>query len=208
MARESEAPSGKPHLFSILVENRPGILARVAGLFAARGYNIDNLTVAESVDPTLSRITCVSSGNGRTIEQIVKQVGKLIDVAQVSHVPLNGRGCRAREMMLFRIRTRDIHREEILGIARTLGARMVNTTRTAMDWEITGTPSTIRAFLQEVEPLGVTEMVRSGPVALSGRSAGRKATGARGVRRSNARAPSAAGRDTEYGEPGPAGAEH
>jgi acetolactate synthase-1/3 small subunit len=197
MVRKTEVQPRKQHLFSILVENRPGILARVAGLFAARGYNIDSLTVAESVDPTLSRITCVSSGDDRTVEQIVKQLGKLIDVTRVTHVPLNGQESRAREIMLFRMRARDANREEILDLARRLGARIVSTTRATMDWEVTGTPSTIRALLHAVEPLGIAEMVRSGPVALLSRGTGRRAATGRAVSRTNERTPGSPGPNAE-----------
>ena len=153
-------------IISLLLENEPGALSRVAGLFSARGFNIESLTVAPTDDVTVSRMTIVTSGGGDILEQIVKQLNKLIDVIKLMDVS-DGEHMD-RELMLVKVRaTSAAARDEIDRLVRTFGARIVEVTRQGFVVEITGNNLKLKGFLDVVEPGAVIEVVRSGPCAIS-----------------------------------------
>jgi len=154
------------HIISILIENEAGALARVAGLFAARGYNIEALTVAPTHDPTLSSMTIVTEGEGRNLEQIVKQLNKLVDtvrvrdVTSVAHIE--------RELMLVKVRTntREGAREEIKRLADIFEGRIIDVTQTTYIVELVGSREKLDAFLANLTPDQIIEVVRSGQLGI------------------------------------------
>ncbi len=153
-------------IISLLLENEPGALSRVAGLFSARGFNIESLTVAPSDDPSVSRMTIVTHGGGEILEQIVKQLNKLIDVIKLIEVS-EGEHID-RELMLVKVRaTSATARDEIDRLVRTFGAHIVEITRQGFVIEVTGGDGKLRSFLDVVEAGSVIEVVRSGPSAIS-----------------------------------------
>ncbi len=153
------------HTFTILVENEFGVLTRVAGLFSARGYNIESLNVAPTLDPTVSRMTLVTFGDERVIEQIRKQLEKLIPVIKVediSHLVHLERG-----MLLIKVRSDAERHARILGIAEEFGARVVDDDDDAyVILELTGKPDEIDRFIEELAPIGIIESARTGPLAM------------------------------------------
>ena len=159
------------HVISALVENESGVLSRVTGLFSARGFNIESLNVAPVEESGTSRITLVTSGDNRIIEQILKQLNKLIPVIHVSD--LTGGPHVGREMMLVKVEAEREVRAEVLRIADIFRSRIVDATPTSFIIELTGNSDKLDACLGLLEPLGVTELVRTGQVAL--------ARGARGM---------------------------
>lgn len=158
----------RPHLVSIVVENRPGVLARVAALFSARGYNIEGLSAAHAETPEKSRITCVTWGDSQTMERIVKQLRNLVEVIRVLHGPLDGPRVTEREMLLVRLGAQGSSKE-VLDVARKFDARVISKGSDRMLLEATGTSSKMASFLQALEPYGVEEIARSGPVVIPGR---------------------------------------
>jgi acetolactate synthase-1/3 small subunit len=152
---------------SVLVENEPGILARVVGLFSGRGYNIDSLTVAP-VDAagTRSRINIVTSGTGMVIEQIKAQLDRLVPVHRVSDLSREGPHV-AREMALVKVVGRGESRVEALRIADTFRARVVDTTMESFVFELTGATDKLNAFIELMNPLGLAEVSRTGIAALA-----------------------------------------
>jgi len=154
----------KKHTISVLVENRFGVLARVAGLFSGRGYNIESLCVAPTTDPTVSQMTIVTAGDDRIIEQVTKQLNKLIDVIKVTD--MMGKDVIEREMMLVRVSAEREKRDEILRIATIFKARVVDVGPKAITLEVTGTDDKIDAVLRILKPLGVRELVRTGMLAM------------------------------------------
>jgi acetolactate synthase-1/3 small subunit len=153
------------HTISILVENKFGVLARVAGLFSGRGYNIESLTVAETHDPQISRMTIVTRGEDRVIEQINKQLNKLVDVIKVMDVTQDEHV--ERELVLVKINAEEKNREEILRMAEIFRGRVVDVSAKSYTVEITGSEEKIKGFLEMVRPLGIQEMSRTGKVAIS-----------------------------------------
>jgi acetolactate synthase-1/3 small subunit len=149
---------------SVLVENRFGVLARVAGLFSARGYNIESLTVAGSSDPSLSRITMVVRCEHNLAQQILKHVNKLMDV--VSAVDLTDENCVERELLLVRVRAPHEERATLLTEAEIFRARVVTATPENYVFEVTGDSGKVEAFLDVVRSYGIDDMVRTGRVAL------------------------------------------
>lgn len=149
---------------SVLVENRFGVLSRVAGLFSARGYNIESLTVAGTSDPALSRITLVVRCQSYLALQILKQVIKLIDV--VSAVDLTDSDCVERELVLVRVRAPEEKRATLLSEAENFQARVVMATPDNYVFEVTGDTGKVQAFLDVVRSYGIDDMVRTGKVAL------------------------------------------
>lgn len=149
---------------SILVENRFGVLSRIAGLFSARGYNIENLTVAGSSDPGLSRITMVVRCETLLAQQILKQVHKLPNTVEA--VDLTDTNCVERELVLVRVRAPEDKRGLLLTEAEIFRARVVTATPENYVFEVTGDTGKIEAFLDVVRPFGIDEMVRTGKVAL------------------------------------------
>jgi acetolactate synthase-1/3 small subunit len=149
---------------SILVENRFGVLSRVAGLFSARGYNIESLTVAGSSDPGLSRITMVVRCESLLAQQILRQVDKLPDTVEA--VDLTDSNCVERELILVRVRAPEAKRATLLTEAEIFRARVVTATPDNYVFEVTGDTGKVEAFLDVVRPYGIDEMVRTGKVAL------------------------------------------
>jgi acetolactate synthase-1/3 small subunit len=154
----------KQHIISALVENKAGTLSRVSGLFSRRGYNIDSLTVGETDDPTISRMTIAVSGDERVLEQIVKQVGKLIDVIIVRELePLS---CLKREIMLIKTSADEKTRAAVLEIASIFRARVVDVSNTTITVEATGSTDKLNGLLLLLRPYGILELARTGIVAL------------------------------------------
>ncbi|MGZ4957703.1 MAG: acetolactate synthase small subunit [Methylomonas sp.] len=153
------------HIISILIENESGALSRVAGLFSARGYNIESLTVAPTEDPTLSRMTLVTRGNDEIIEQITKQLNKLIDVVKL--IDLAESAHIERELMLVKIRTTPETREEVKRMADIFRGQILDVTPTSYVVEMTGPSSKLDAFIHGLEQDSIIEVVRSGPTGIS-----------------------------------------
>jgi acetolactate synthase I/III small subunit len=148
------------HILSLLLENESGALSRVAGLFSARGYNIESLTVAPTEDATLSRMTIVTSGSDEVIEQITKQVNKLIDVVKV--FDLNEGRHIERELMLIKLRAEGKDREEIKRTADIFRGRIIDVTEKTYTIELTGTGEKLDAFLEAINRELILETVRTG----------------------------------------------
>jgi len=149
------------HIISILMENESGALARVANLFSARGYNIESLTVAPTEDATLSRMTLVTRGSDEIIEQITKQLNKLIDVVKL--VDLTEGGHIEREMMLIKLRAERTMREEIKRLVDIFRGKIIDVTDTSYTVELTGAASKLNAFMEAVNDELIIEVVRTGP---------------------------------------------
>ncbi|CUB07824.1 MAG: acetolactate synthase small subunit [Tepidiphilus sp.] len=148
------------HLISVLIENESGALSRVAGLFSARGYNIESLTVAPTEDPSLSRMTIITSGSDEIIEQITKQLNKLIETVKV--VDLSEAPHLERELMLLKVRATGKDREEMKRMTDIFRARIVDVTDTTYVIELTGNQGKLDAFIQAIDPALILEAVRSG----------------------------------------------
>src|SRR6185437_178424 len=148
------------HIISLLMENEAGALSRVAGLFSSRGYNIESLTVAATEDPTLSRMTLVTAGSDDVVEQITKQLNKLIEVVKV--VDLSDGDHIERELMLIKIRTVGKDREEIKRMADIFRGRIIDVTDKSYNIELTGTGYKLDAFLEAMERGSILETVRTG----------------------------------------------
>src|ERR687891_2483715 len=161
------ANGGEPrkHTISILVENKFGVLSRVAGLFSARGYNIESLSVGETLDPSVSRMTLVVSGDEFVIEQVMKQLHKLIDVIKVND--LTDEDHVERELMLIRVNAEPQHRAEIMRTADIFRAKVVDVTPLSFVLEATGDEGKLEALLELLRPMGIQEIVRTGKVAIS-----------------------------------------
>lgn len=153
------------HIISILVENKFGVLARVAGLFSARGYNIESLSVAPTLDPTTSMITIVTQGEDRIIEQIIKQLNKVIEVLKVTD--LTETSFLDRETALIKINTKPEHRDEAIRIAEIFRAKIVDSSPTTYTIEVTGDVDKVEALINMLRPLGIKELVRTGRIAIS-----------------------------------------
>jgi acetolactate synthase-1/3 small subunit len=148
------------HILSLLIENEAGALSRVAGLFSARGYNIESLTVAPTEDDTLSRMTIVTSGSDEVIEQITKQVNKLIEVVKV--VDLNEGNHIERELMLVKVRAAGKDREEIKRVSDIFRGRIIDVTDKSYTIELTGTRDKLNGFLGALDKSMILETVRTG----------------------------------------------
>ncbi len=152
------------HVISVLLENRSGALSRVVGLFSARGYNIDSLTVAPTEDAELSRMTIVSRGDAALIEQITKQLNKLIEVFKV--VDLTEAPFAERELMLVKVRAAGRERDEMMRLADIFRGSIVDVTDRAFTIEITGNAGKLDAFLAAADPKQILETVRSGALGI------------------------------------------
>ncbi|MHB8093725.1 MAG: acetolactate synthase small subunit [Candidatus Aminicenantales bacterium] len=152
------------HTISILVENHSGALSRIAGLFSSRGYNISSLTVAETEDPSVSRMTIMVTGEEPILEQIVKQLNKLIDVIKV--IDFDGLPIIRRELLLARVDTSKSTRHEIIELCGIFDARIVSVTPKSLTVELAGASESIDDFIALVKPFGIKEIVRSGPIAI------------------------------------------
>jgi acetolactate synthase-1/3 small subunit len=153
------------HTISCLVENKFGVLSRVSGLFSGRGYNIESLSVGETIDPAISTMTIVTTGDDQVIEQITKQLNKLIDVikvvdlVEVDHVE--------REMVLVKINPKRENKAEVLRLAEIFRGRIVDSSQKTYTVEITGDEQKIAAFIELMKPMGIKEFVRTGKVAIA-----------------------------------------
>jgi len=156
--------STKQQIVSVLVENRAGTLSRVSGLFSRRGFNIDSLTVGETEDPSISRMTIAVTGEERVLEQIVKQLEKLIDVIAVRE--LDPSSCLRREIILIKIGADEKTRQAVLEIAGIFRARIVDVSQTTVTVEATGNLEKINGLLLLLRPYGILELARTGLVAL------------------------------------------
>ena len=152
------------HTISVLVENEFGVLTRIAGLFSGRGFNIESLSVAPTLDPTLSRMTIVTSGDDQIIEQVNKQLNKLIDTIKV--IDFTGEDFIEREMALIKVNAEDSTRAEILRICDIFRGKVVDVTPKCYTVEVTGSPVKVNAIIDLLRPMGIKELVRSGPVVL------------------------------------------
>ena len=153
------------HIISVLLENKFGALSRVAGLFSGRGFNIDSLCVAPTLDPSASMLTLVTRGEDRIIEQILKQLNKLIDVIKV--VDLNESEYVEREAALIKVHTRPEDRAEALRIADIFRAKVIDSTSLTYTIEVTGDVNKVQAIINLLQPLGIKELVRTGRVAIA-----------------------------------------
>lgn len=152
------------HIISLLLENEPGALSRVAGLFSARGYNIESLSVAPTEDPTVSRMTLVTSGSDAIIEQITKQLNKLVDVVRLLDLT---EGVHVdREMMLIKLKAAGPQREEIKRLSDIFRGRILDVTNTSYIIELTGTAEKLDAFIGALDKTLILEVVRSGSLAI------------------------------------------
>lgn len=153
------------HIISILIENESGALSRVAGLFSARGYNIESLTVAPTEDPSLSRMTLVTSGSDQIIEQITKQLNKLIDVVKL--IDLAESAHIERELMLIKIKTTEKNRAEVRSMADIFRGRILDISPETYVIEMTGPSEKLDAFIAANDPDSIIEVVRSGATGVS-----------------------------------------
>lgn len=158
------------HILSLLMENEAGALSRVAGLFSARAFNIESLTVAPTEDPKISRMTLVTSGSDAIIEQIMKQVNKLVDVVKV--VDLNETRHIERELMLIKVAAKKTDRAEIKRMVDVFRGRIIDVTENSFTIEMTGTGEKLDAFIEALDDSLILEVVRSG---VSGIARGDKA---------------------------------
>jgi len=153
------------HIISVLLENEAGALSRVAGLFSARGYNIESLTVAPTDDPSLSRMTLVTAGNDDIVEQIKKQLNKLIDTIRL--LDLTEGPHIERELMMVKVRAERTDREELKRLVDIFRAKIIDVTDTSFVVELTGTSGKLDAFIDAVPAGLIIEVVRSGPSGIS-----------------------------------------
>ena len=153
------------HIISILVENQSGVLSRISGLFSRRGYNIDSLSVGETEDSRFSRITVASSGDADVIDQIIKQLDKLVE--SISVVELISGESVYRELALIKITAETDKRAEIMGIVDIFRANIIDVSPSAVIVEMTGETSKIDAFLEIAKPYGILEIARTGLTGLS-----------------------------------------
>jgi acetolactate synthase-1/3 small subunit len=152
------------HTLSVLVENKPGVLARVAGLFSRRGFNINSLAVGETENPDVSRITIVVDAESSPLEQVTKQLNKLINVLKI--VELDPSVSVARELLLVKVRADRTARSQVLETVNLFRARVVDVAPDTLTIEATGTADKLDALLRDLEPYGIKEMVQSGLVAI------------------------------------------
>lgn len=152
------------HILSALVQNKPGVLAHVAGMFAARAFNIDSLTVGRTEDPTLSRMTIVVIGNDKTVEQVRKQLAKIITIVKVQDFA--GLDVVARDLMLISVACPPEKRPEVLALIEMFTAKVVDIATKYVMVEVSGPESKIEAFIEACRPYGIKNMVRTGSVAM------------------------------------------
>jgi acetolactate synthase-1/3 small subunit len=152
------------HVISALVENQPGVLAHVAGMFAARGFNIDSLVVGRTEDPDLSRMTIVVIGDDKVLEQVRKQLAKIVtvvkvrDFAEVDYV--------GRDLMLIRVQAAAEKRHEVMDLVTMFRGRIVDVSQTSVLVELSGTEDKVEAFIELVRPYGIRELARTGVIAM------------------------------------------
>jgi len=157
--------TGRKHILSILVENKPGVLTRIAGLFARRGFNIDTLAVGPTDDPTLSRITLTLDGAMHPIDQVTKQLHKLVNVIKIRD--LEPTETVARELALFKIAADGASRAEVMQMVEIFRGKIIDVSKRSVIVEVTGSWDKIEAFERMVRPFGLVEMARTGEIAIA-----------------------------------------
>jgi len=157
--------TGRKHILSILVENKPGVLTRIAGLFARRGFNIDTLAVGPTDDPTLSRITLTLDGAMHPIDQVTKQLHKLVNVIKIRD--LEPSETVARELALFKVSADGSTRAEVLQMVEIFRGKIIDVSKRSVIIEVTGSFDKIEAFERMIRPFGLIEMARTGEIAIS-----------------------------------------
>jgi len=157
--------SVKKHTISVLVANQFGVLARVSGMFSARGYNISSLCVGETEDPTISRMTVTVRGDDNVLAQIIQQLNKLVDVMRVED--LTSRSFVERELVMIRVQANNKRRREVLEIAEIFRGKIVDLDAKTMTVEVTGAQGKISAFLEMMCGFGILETVRTGEIAIA-----------------------------------------
>lgn len=153
------------HTISLLVENKFGVLSRISGLFSGRGYNIESLSVGETIDPQISVMTIVTSGDDQIIEQIMKQLNKLIDVIKV--VDMIDLDHVEREMVLIKIAPRHEDKAEVLRLTEIFRGRVVDSGPKTYTIEVTGDEKKIAALIELLKPMGIKEFIRTGKIAIA-----------------------------------------
>lgn len=163
---KNENNNWRPHIISVTVENRFGVLSRIAGLFSARGYNIDSLSVAETEDPTVSRMTIIVKGNEKILEQIYKQLNKLIDVIKVQD--LTGEDFIERELALIKVATDNFNnRQEVMQLVEIFRAKVVDVGKKTLTIEAAGNSMKLTALIDLLRQFGIKELIRTGKIAIS-----------------------------------------
>jgi acetolactate synthase-1/3 small subunit len=157
--------TGRTHILSILVENKPGVLTRIAGLFARRGFNIDTLAVGPTDDESVSRITLTLDGAVHPIDQVTKQLHKLVNVLKIRD--LEPDATLARELALFKVAADGPSRAEVMQVCEIFRGRIVDVTKRSVVVEVSGTPQKVDSFERLVRPFGLIEMARTGAIAVS-----------------------------------------
>jgi acetolactate synthase-1/3 small subunit len=152
------------HTLSVLVENHPGVLSRVAGLFSRRGFNIDSLAVGVTENPDVSRITIVVDGDDYTVEQVSKQLNKLIDIIKIKK--LEDKESVRRELALMKVSASRSTRSEIMNIVEIFRAKIIDVSKTTLTIEVAGAGDKVAAFEDMLRPFGIKEIVRTGTIAL------------------------------------------
>jgi acetolactate synthase I/III small subunit len=165
MSASNEKTKALRHTLGVLVENQSGVLSRVAGLFSGRGFNIESLTVAETIDPEISRITLVTSGNEQIMEQIIKQLRKLVNVIKV--IDFREVEFVDREMALIKVKAEATTRAEALRIVDIFRGKVVDVSPTSYTIEVTGDEKKIEAIIELLQHLGIIEIVRTGKAAIA-----------------------------------------
>ena len=152
-------------VFSIMVENEAGVLSRVAGLFSRRGYNIDSLTVGVTQNPAISRMTVAVTGDDDVLEQIQKQVAKLVDVKQITELPAEAAVCR--ELILVKVEAEAAQRQQVIAVADIFRAKIVDVATESMIIELTGNQTKLNAFIELLNGFKITELARTGITGLA-----------------------------------------
>jgi len=153
------------HVMCAIVQNKAGVLAHISGLFSSRGFNIDSLTVGRTEDPNLSRMTVVAEGDEAILEQIRKQLGKVIDVLRITD--FSGKDIVARDLALIKVNAPSAKRNEIIGLVEVFRGKVVDIAASSMIIELSGPEAKIEAFAAMLRPFGIKEMVRTGIVAMA-----------------------------------------
>ncbi|PLX74595.1 MAG: acetolactate synthase small subunit [Desulfuromonas sp.] len=154
------------HTISVLMENEFGVLSRISGLFSGRGFNIQSLSVAPTLDPSISRMTIVTSGDEQILEQINKQLNKLIDTIKVIDYTSEGQPFVERELALIKVNAEDNTRAEVMRIVDIFRGKVIDVTPKSYTLEMMGTPEKVNAIVEILRPIGIKELVRTGPVVL------------------------------------------
>ena len=152
-------------IYSVLVENRSGVLCKVAGLFSRRAFNINSLVVGETDDPTMSRMTIVSNGDSRTLEQIEKQLNKKLDIIKVK--TYEEEQCITKELMLIKVKYNRSNRKDVMEICSIMKAEIVDMCKTHMLIQLCDTPERVQLFINMLQGISITEVARTGAVALA-----------------------------------------